>query len=355
MERLRVLVADDSALMRKKLREILSADPELEVAGVARDGEEAWELCQQLRPDVITLDVEMPRLDGLGLLRRLAEAGLTPRVVMVSSQTTNGARATVEALELGAFDFVAKPGGAISLRLEDVAAEIVTKVKAAGRSRVRRVPKPQPAGQVADPAPRAALGGQRASRVVAIGTSTGGPSALLEVVPRLPRDGRTGYLIVQHMPPGFTRSLAERLDQASPFPVREARDGDWVEADLALLAPGGWHMVVHVSRRIALTGGPPLHGVRPAVDPLFESVARVYGPASIGVLLTGMGRDGAEGMAALRAAGAFTIAQDEASCVVYGMPRAAVERGAACAVLPLDRIPERVAQLLQKREADQPA
>ncbi len=335
---IRVLVVDDSAFMRHSVTRALSAQPDMEVAGVARDGIEALELARQLRPDVVTLDVEMPRLDGLKTLEVLMRESPVP-VVMLSSLTGEGAPATIRALELGAVDFVQKPAPpAIGVtRVEEM---LVQAVRTASQARIRRMPPPLRPGAVPHakpPMPRAATTA-RPERVVAIGCSTGGPRALMEVVPHLPGNLPAAVLIVQHMPAGFTRSLAERLDHASALHVREAEHGDMPAPGLALLAPGGRHMRLGPDGRVQLTDTPPVHGVRPSVDVLLDSLPFLFGKKCAVAILTGMGSDGADGSAAVKAAGGHVIAEHQSTTAVYGMPRAVLERGVAEKAVPLPDI-----------------
>lgn len=343
---IRVLIVDDSVFMRKIIGDLLSSDSGIAVIGTARDGIDAVEKCKLLRPDVVTLDVEMPRLDGLGCLERLMNECPTP-VVMVSSLTQEGAATTVRALALGAVDFIPKPSGSISLDMAKVRDELTAKVKVAARANLRRArPSPEPL-----PAVNGRGGGRAAGRprrIVCIGCSTGGPGALHEVVPRLPADLGAPVLIVQHMPPGFTRSLAQRLDELSPLRVREAAAGDRFGPGDVLIAPGGSHMTVVSGDMIALNQDPPVHGVRPSVDVMLHSVVQHYGGDAVGVILTGMGFDGARAMAELHRAGGHTIAEHQSTCVVYGMPRAVVELGVADVVAPIHEIAERIVEAVQR-------
>jgi len=336
---IRVLVIDDSALMRKLLVEILGRDPELEVVGTAGDPFIARELIKQTNPDVLTLDVEMPRMDGISFLRNLMKLRPMP-VVMISSLTAHGAETTLAALELGAVDFVAKPRLDLAHGVGTLADEIIAKVKVAARARVGALPArahaPLPA------APTALR--ETTERVVAIGASTGGTEAIARIFEVLPPDGH-GIVIAQHIVPEFTRRFAERLDGCSAMVVREARDGEPILVGHAYLAPGNRHL--HVTRsgaryRCALSDEPPVNRHRPSVDFLFNSVAQAAGANAIGVLLTGMGADGAVGLAAMRAQGARTIAQDRETSVVWGMPGEAVKRDAASEVLALDKIAARL-------------
>ena len=352
MERpIRVLVVDDSAFMRRVLTDLLGQDPELQVVGTARDGLDALDKVEALTPDVVTLDVEMPRLDGLGALQELMKRRPMP-VVMVSSLTQAGAEVTIRALAAGAVDFVAKPSGSISLDMAKVAAELVAKVKAARRARPRVAEALEtrlfPARAPLDRAPASLC--LRASRVVVIGCSTGGPGALHQVLPRLPADLPAGVLVVQHMPAGFTKSLADRLNAISALEVREARAGDRVETGVALVAPGGYHMLVDRDQCIRLNQDPAVHGVRPAVDKTLESVVPVFGRHALAVIMTGMGYDGAKGVASVRRAGGRAIAEDESTCVVYGMPKVVVETGNADRVVPLGGIASAIADLVPTLE-----
>ncbi|WP_342244989.1 protein-glutamate methylesterase/protein-glutamine glutaminase [Pseudomonas sp. OTU5201] len=329
---IKVLVVDDSALIRSLLSEIVRADHELQLVGVAPDAYVARDLIKQHAPDVITLDVEMPRMDGLTFLDKLMKGRPTP-VVMISSLTERGSEATLRALELGAIDFVAKPKLGIADGMQAYAEEIRAKLKVAARARmIRRIAAERPAER--------GLPIIGTEKLIAIGASTGGTEAIKDVLLGLPADS-PGVVITQHMPAGFTRSFAARLDKLCRISVSEARDGDRILPGTALLAPGGLHMEVtrsganYVAR---LSDAPPVNGHRPAVDVMFNSAARCAGRNLIAALLTGMGKDGARGLLEIRESGGYTLAQDEASCVVYGMPREAAEIGAAEEVLPLEEI-----------------
>ncbi len=334
---IRVLVVDDSALVRKVMTQMLSSDPGIEVVGTANDPLMARDMIKQLNPDVLTLDVEMPRMDGVTFLTNLMRLRPMP-VVMVSSLTEKGADITLQALEIGAVDFVTKPKIDLSHHLEDYASEIVAKVKAAARGRLRAPRTAQPA-RAAVTAPPTAF--RTTHGLVAIGASTGGTEALREVLTALPADSPP-IVIVQHMPPVFTRQFADRLNGLCKVRVREASDGDLLLPGHVLIAPGGEsHLeIVRSGARFhaRLLSAPPVHHHRPSVDVLFESCARQAGANAVGVILTGMGDDGARGMLAMRHAGARTIAQDEASSVVFGMPRAAIEIGAACEIRTLGEV-----------------
>ena len=343
---IRVVLVDDSAYLRLVYRRALEREADLEVVGEARDGLEALEVVQRTDPDVLTLDVEMPRLDGLETLRRLMARRPRP-VIMVSSLTTEGAMVTVRALELGAVDFVPKPDPRVADALDEMLRQLVTKLRIAALARLRgQVPACRPTA--VPPRRRPPLPVARSARtLVVIGCSTGGPRALTEVVPRLDPALPAAYVLVQHMPAGFTRSLAERLDQLAPLPVKEAEEDDPLAPGQALVAPGDRHLIVG-PRSVALSQAPRLHGVRPAVDVTLQSAAAAHGARTVAVILTGMGSDGAEGAAAVRAAGGRVIAEDAATCVVDGMPRVIRERGLADLVLPLDRIADGIARLVRE-------
>lgn len=343
--RIRVLIVDDSAVARQAIRQALAQDPEIEVVDVACDAYVAREKILKYDPDVITLDLEMPRMDGLTFLRILNEHHPVP-VVVVSALTPQGSAKAMEALEAGAVDVVAKPNG--SQTLGEAAHHLAYHVKAAAR--VRRHPPRLAAGSTPSlpAAPRVAPGEFSDRRVIVIGASTGGVEALRSLLPRLP-DGLPPIAVVQHIPPNFSRLMAERLNDLCPFEVREAVEGDTLRPGLCLVAPGDFHLaLVRFGRgyRARLTQSPPVHHCRPAVDVLFRSAAEHAGAQTVAVLLTGMGVDGARGMKALHTAGARTIAEHEDSCVVYGMPQAAIKLGAADVIVPLPQIPEAILQAL---------
>jgi two-component system chemotaxis response regulator CheB len=334
----RVLIIDDSALMRQLLTEILARDPSLEVVGTATDPYVARDKILRLSPHVVTLDVEMPRMDGLTFLEKLMRAHPLP-VVMVSSLTERSCETTWRALELGATDFVTKPKLDVHSGTMQLAQEIIDKVKAAARAKVRAGTRGPATAMPAQPCPTMSF--RATHKVVAIGASTGGTEAIREVLARMPADA-PGIVMVQHMPEKFTTSFAERLNSLSKIRVSEARDGDRVLPGHALLAPGNFHMEIVRSGaeyRVRVFAADPVNRHRPSVDVLFASCARQLGANAVGVILTGMGADGAKEMAAMRRAGAHTIAQDEESCVVFGMPKEAIAMGGATEVLPLDRIP----------------
>ncbi len=331
---IRVLIVDDSALVRQMLTSILSSDRGIEVVGVAADPFVAREKIKALNPDVLTLDVEMPRMDGLAFLEKVMSLRPMP-VLMVSSLTQKGADATFRALELGAVDYVAKPRVDLTGGLEDQAQELIGKVKAATRARVRGSDRRATARRVST-----GPGYSSTERVVAIGASTGGVEALRALMSALPADS-PAILVTQHMPESFTASFAKRLDAMSAVSVREASGGERVLPGHVYLAPGSRHLELTRSGAnyiCRLHDAPPVSGHRPSVDVLFSSTAAAAGANAVGVILTGMGKDGAEGLLRMRSAGANTIGQDEGSCVIYGMPRAARLAGAVEVELPLEKI-----------------
>jgi two-component system chemotaxis response regulator CheB len=332
----KVLIVDDSSLMRQMLTQILSSDPELEVVGTAEDPFVAREKIKSLNPDVLTLDIEMPRMDGLTFLEKLMRGHPMP-VVMISSLTDRGAETTLRALSLGAVDYIAKPKVDVSNGTIEQAGDIIAKVKAAAKVRVRGL-------DASETNPAALPTGYQFTathKVVAIGASTGGTEALKELLSALPPDF-PGLVMVQHMPEAFTRPFSERLNSLCRIHVQEAKDGDRILPGHALLAPGGHQMQVvrhGMEYEVKVYRGERVNRHLPSVDVLFSSCARQLGKNAIGVLLTGMGADGAKGMLEMKVAEAHTIAQDEATCIVFGMPREAILLGAVDQVLPLGRIP----------------
>lgn len=339
MAKTKVLVVDDSALMRQMITEILKQDPEIEVVGTAADPYAAREKILALNPDVLTLDVEMPRMDGLVFLEKLM-AGRPMPVVMLSSLTERGCETTMRALELGAVDFVTKPKLDLVDGMDHLIEEIITKVKQAATAKVQnRTPRSTAKhAPVVKSASSALI--TSTHKVIAIGGSTGGTEALMEVLVALPPDS-PGVVAVIHMPEGFTRSYAERLDRNCQIRVKEAADGDRILPGHALIAAGNFHMQAirsGATYSVRVFSAPPVNRHRPSVNVLFSSCAQHLGRNAVGVILTGMGNDGAEGLLAMKNAGAKTIAQDEASCVVFGMPREAIVMGAADTILPLNRI-----------------
>ena len=353
MAPIRVLVVDDSAFMRHAVGRLIGEAGDLVVVGSASNGEEGLKAAASLKPDVITLDVEMPVLDGPGMLRKLMVTNPT-RVVMLSSLTTEGAAVTLDALDAGAIDFVAKPGGSLSIDVGRVGGDLVAKIRAAAgmseasflahRNRVARraMLRPAPAVQKAVARP-VRVGATTARRLVVIASSTGGPSALNAVVPLLPGNLAAGVLIVQHMPPGFTASLADRLHAGGKIGVHEAAANDLITDGEALLAPGDFHMISSASGRIQLSSLPPVNAVRPAADVTLQAVAPVWRDRILCVVLTGMGADGREGARAVKSHGGTVFAQDRESSAVWGMPGSVVEAGLADKVVPLDRMADAIA------------
>jgi len=342
---IRVLVVDDSALMRKMIGDIVQEAEGLSLAGLARNGLEALEMADKLRPDVVTLDLEMPKMDGLQALAKLMADRPVPTVIL-SAHAREGAEATLLALELGAVDFITKPSGSISLDIDRVREQLVERIRVAAavdlsKLAMRKASRPVKAAR---PATARGLAAGR-TWVVAIGSSTGGTRALAEIMPRLPSDLDASYLLVQHMPLGFTKSLAERLNARSKVSVKEAEDGDALDRGRALLAPAGWHLrLASGGKEVELSKDPPRHGVRPSVDVMMESLAQNCDNPMVAVILTGMGHDGARGLQSIKKKGGRTLAEDRSTCVVWGMPRAAVETGAVDQVLPLEEIPEGIAR-----------
>lgn len=349
---IRVLVVDDSALIRRLISTALAEASDIEIVGKARDGLEAVEMVEELRPDVVTLDIEMPRLDGLGALERIRASQPRLPVIMFSTLTARGASATLEALSRGASDYVTKPSntGSVAEGLASVRDQLVPRIRAlAGMRRLnaggqRPAPRRTPAPAVAKPA-------AGSPEVLLVGCSTGGPDALAKLLAELPPDLGVPVLVVQHMPAVFTTMLAQRLDRICALTVREAVDGEQVRAGQVLIAPGDFHMTV-VSRagqlQVRLDQGPEENFCRPAVDPLFRSAAKAYGGRAIVAVLTGMGQDGLQGTHAIAPLGARVLVQDEQSSVVWGMPGAVAQAGLADEVLPLPEIARRIVALVRK-------
>ena len=342
---IRVLIVDDSAVVREIFSSELSKDPSLEVVGTAIDPYIARDMIVQLKPDVVTLDVEMPRMDGITFLRKLMRYYPLP-VIIVSSLTPKGGQIAMEAISAGAVDIMCKPGA--SYTVGDMSIELIDKIKAAAAVNMNRWVAGKEAAKGGATAPRLTMI-RTTNKVLAIGASTGGTQALLNVLSALPANA-PGTLVVQHMPEHFTTSFAQRLNDFCAMTVKEAANGDSVAPGKALLAPGNRHMLLRRSGAryyVDVKSGPLVRRHRPSVEALFNSVAQASGPNTVGVIMTGMGDDGADGMLKMKQSGAATIAQDEASCVVFGMPKEAIRRGGVDHIVPLDKIPETILKCAQ--------
>lgn len=349
--RIRVLIADDSLVMREVLRRMVESAPTLEVCGTARDGEETLAKVHELDPNVVTLDVEMPLLNGIEVLKRIMRDSPRP-VIMISSHTQHGAEVTLEGLSIGAFDYLPKSENGRSPDPRKFRRELIAKIEAAAaRGRIQDGDAPM---QLLPPiVPKNREEGHSVPAIIALGTSTGGPKALEEILPELPPDLPVGMIVVQHMPPGFTGPLAQRLNMLSAIKVCEAQHGDVVQPATVYIAPAGKHLTVarEPGRKtvLILSDEPPDTLHRPSVDVMMLSVAEAFGRCSLGIILTGMGSDGLLGMTAIRRAGGITLGQDEATSTVYGMPRACAENGILEKILSLEEIPEGILQALQYR------
>ncbi|HEX7575239.1 MAG TPA: chemotaxis response regulator protein-glutamate methylesterase [Candidatus Methanoperedens sp.] len=349
MPRIKVLVVDDSAFMRKIISNILAGSPEIELMGTAKNGQEAIEKVTHLRPDVVTMDIEMPVLDGLQALGYIMSECPT-RVIMLTGAESEHGDMTMTAFQYGAIDFIQKPSGNISLDMEKIRNDLIKKVIAAARVEVHKLgfieEKVIKKEKIVSPVRT------RVKKIIIIGSSTGGPRALQQVIPLLPSNLQAPVLVVQHMPAGFTKSLAERLNSQSMMRVREAVEGEIIKPGTVLIAPGDFHMTVRQQKIdgelcevIALTKGDKVQGVRPSVDVLLESAAGIYKENSVGVILTGMGSDGSDGIKKLKLAGGKVIAEDESTCVVYGMPRSVIEQNLADHVLPIHKIAHSIEEI----------
>ncbi len=330
---IKILVVDDSLLMQKILIDLLQSDPQISVIGTAQDGEEALSKIASLQPDVVTLDIQMPKMNGLTAIRKIMETNPLP-VIMISALAQREAKLTFKALELGAVDYIPKPSGPISLNMNTVKTEIITKVKTAASANIKQT-KPRKKETITPST------GKNSDRVISIAASTGGPAAVAYVLRQIPENAPP-ILVVQHMQKKLTKFFAEGLNQECKIKVKEAEVGDVVQEGLALIAPGGFHMVVTKNGKINLTTSPPVNYVRPSADVMMKSAAKTYTSKNIGVILTGMGVDGAKGIEAIKKKGGMTIAQDKKTCVVFGMPDAAIKTGCVDSVTSLEHIPKEI-------------
>ncbi|MBQ9904325.1 MAG: chemotaxis response regulator protein-glutamate methylesterase [Synergistaceae bacterium] len=348
MNKIKVLIVDDSALMRQFIGDILKSDPRIDVVGTARDGKDALKQIQALKPDVVTMDVEMPVMDGITALQEIMRSNPLP-VIMLSALTQEGAETTLRALSLGCVDFIAKPSGSISLNIKEVSREIIDKVIAASSAKVRTITARAASIPVTKTEIRSAPFSGRVD-IVAIASSTGGPMALSELLPKLPAKFPVPIVITQHMPKEFTSSFSRRLNDASKIEVVEGFDGVSLKAGRAIIAPGGYHMLVKrrgLNSVCVLSDAPPELSVKPCANVMFRSVCDEYGGNVLCVILTGMGRDGTDGAVKLKGRGAYVIAESQKTCVVYGMPKAAVEAGIADEVLTLQEIAEAMVRIVK--------
>ncbi|MEG0641751.1 MAG: chemotaxis response regulator protein-glutamate methylesterase [Clostridium sp.] len=353
-KKIRVLVVDDSAFMRKAISDMINSQKDMEVIDVARNGLDAIEKAIKIQPEIITLDVEMPKLNGLDALKLIKEK-TSCEVIMLSSLTAEGSEVTMECLKEGAFDFIQKPSGSISLNIDTVVNDLAEKIRYANRnikrldSKVNKV-KVNPM-QIEDnnkvKTKPTLIGNRGEVKAIVIGASTGGPKVLFDILTALPGSINIPIFVVQHMPKGFTKAFAERINKSSELKVVEASDGDRIEKNTIYVAPGGYHMILKSKERIGLELTPSIHGVRPAVDKLFESAANIYKTALVGCICTGMGKDGAIGIRNIKMLGGYTISQDEGTSVVYGMPKAAYETGCVDNILPYNKIPQELIRLIK--------
>lgn len=360
MDKLKVMVVDDSALMRKVISDMINEENDMEVISTARNGEEMLTKLTTLKPDVVTLDVEMPKMDGISALKNLKDRGIEVKVIMLSSLTTSSSKLTLECLHLGAADFIAKPSGSISLDIDKVKQELVGKIRIISKIKksliVPRVNRVSPVSKVSeDKSANNIVSKRQVSNdlinkkidAVVIGASTGGPKALYEVITNISSDIGVPILVVQHMPKGFTKAFAERLNNNSSLKVVEATHNEHIEKNCVYIAPGGFHMEVSKDKRISLNQEPTIWGVRPAVDNLFISASKVYKEKLLSAVLTGMGKDGAYGTAVVKEFGGYTLSEDEATCTIYGMPKATFETGKVDEVVYLNDVSNRINKLVK--------
>lgn len=349
-EKIRVLVVDDSAFMRKMISDMLNSESDIEVIDTARDGEGAVTKASMLKPDVITLDVEMPRKNGLEALKEIKKT-CEAQVIMLSSLTGEGSNITIEALQYGAFDFIQKPSGSISLDIDRVREDLIQKIRYSKKyksklqnAKPKLIEIPKQLETIKSQDYRISNGKIEA---IVLGASTGGPRVLYDLITKLPYDLNIPVFVVQHMPAGFTKAFADRINRNTELTVTEAKDGDEILPNHVYIAPGGYHMYV-IKSNIKLDQAPTIHGVRPAVDKLFISAAEIYRGKLLACILTGMGKDGADGIKLIKFHGGFTIAQDEESSTVYGMPKAAFETGCIDIVLPDVKIPQEITRVVKR-------
>lgn len=351
MEKIKVLVVEDSALMRKIISDMINEEKDMVVIDIARNGEDLLSKLQESTPDVITLDVEMPKMDGITALKEMKKLSVNIPVIVLSSITNKGPQLTMDSLAAGAFDFLPKPSGAISLDINKVKSDLVQKIRLAYEKKVsvnqyNAVTKTvQMERKVVENKNIRKLGLDRIEAVV-IGASTGGPKALYTVITALPERLGVPVFVVQHMPVGFTKAFAERLNLNSKIKVVEAEDKMYIEKDTVYIAPGGFHMEVGSDNKIHLNTEPTIWGVRPAVDKLFMSASNIYGSRIVSAVLTGMGKDGAEGTVRIKENGGITISEDKSTCTIYGMPKAAYETGMVDIVLPIDNIAKEIIKIV---------
>ena len=357
MEKIRIVVVDDSAFMRKAISDMIESEENFEVVAKLRDGRELIEKVDDINPDLITLDVHMRDLDGLATLKELKRMGKSYPIIMLSSATTEGSEITLECLDNGAITFINKPSGSISLDIAKIQKRLVDEIKSitANVKRVKKtdtiITRNSTKTSINREVEKANINIPKNKRIdaVVIGASTGGPKALQEVLTNLPKNLGIPVLVVQHMPEGFTKVFAERLDKVCNLKVVEATDGMHIDKNTIYIAKGGLHMRVDNGKNISLSDDPAIWGVRPAVDKLFDSAIRVYGANLLSVVLTGMGRDGAEGTKNIKDNGGITIAEDKSTCTIYGMPKAAYETGKVDLVVPLDKIAKKIVEIVQGR------
>jgi len=332
VDQIKLLIVDDSLFMQRILSDLFQSDNQISVIGTARDGEDALSKIASLHPDVVTMDVEMPKMDGLTAVKRIMETDPVP-VVMVSALTQKEAQLTLRALDYGAVDYVSKPSGTISLNMNIVKEELISKIKTAALANVLATKN--------ESLQNLHLESRSSEKILSIAASTGGPPAIKQILSALPAD-MPPILIVQHMPKGVTKLFANGLSEKCKFDVKEAEEGDQIREHLALIAPGGFHMLVTKEKRITLTEGPPVNYVRPSADVTMISMAETFGQKNVAVILTGIGSDGANGIKSIKDHGGFTIAQDKETSVVFGMPKVAAETGCVDMVAPLDLIPKEI-------------